>query len=76
MATLTPEDQNKISATIANVESKTAGEVVVAVVGQSGSVSFHWVLGALPTLQVLPSLFPALRMSAPQTRLPVGDLWH
>ena len=35
MATLTQEDQNQISATIAQVESKTAGEVVVAVVGQS-----------------------------------------
>ena len=35
MATLTQEDQNQISATIAAVESKTAGEVVVAVVGQS-----------------------------------------
>lgn len=35
MATLTQQDQEKISATIAAVESKTAGEVVVAVVGQS-----------------------------------------
>ena len=35
MATLTQEDQNQISATIAAVESKTAGEVVVALVGQS-----------------------------------------
>ena len=35
MATLTQQDQEQISATIAAVESKTAGEVVVAVVGQS-----------------------------------------
>ena len=35
MAVLTQKDQETISATIAAVESKTAGEVVVAVVGQS-----------------------------------------
>ena len=35
MATLTTEDQEKISATIAEVESRTAGEVVVALVSQS-----------------------------------------
>ena len=35
MAALTQEDQRVISATIAEVEAKTAGEVVVAVVGQS-----------------------------------------
>lgn len=35
MTVLTQEDQATISATIAEVESKTAGEVVVAVVGQS-----------------------------------------
>ena len=35
MTVLTQKDQETISATIADVESKTAGEVVVAVVGQS-----------------------------------------
>ena len=35
MTVLTQKDQEAISATIADVESKTAGEVVVAVVGQS-----------------------------------------
>lgn len=39
MAVLTQKDQETISATIAAVESKTAGEVVVAVVGQSDDYS-------------------------------------